>query len=157
MRGGIALVSCLIMKDRDGGFERLLVWRRAREVVRVVYRLSDSGRLRNDWPLRDQMRRAAISVVSNVAEGYERGRRGELRQFLGIAKGSCGELRAQLYIAKDVGYVDGEEFEDLLTRLMEVSRLLSRFRAAVIRQQEGDRPPTSRVTGRQTESATSTG
>ena len=118
-----------------GAFEELLVWQRAREMVKEVYRVSGSGRLSVDWALRNQMRRAAVSVVSNIAEGFERGRRGELRQFLGIAKGSCGEVRAQLYVALDAGYLDTAVFESLRQRLLEVSRLLERFRAAVIRQQ----------------------
>lgn len=123
-------------------FEDLLVWRRAREMVSELYRMTGAGRLERDWGLRNQMQRAAVSVISNIAEGFERGRRGELRQFLGIAKGSCGELRSQLYVALDVGYIGDDDFARMHGRLLELSRLLDRFRAAVIRQQEtsGARP-----------------
>ncbi|MGB7213196.1 MAG: four helix bundle protein [Gemmatimonadales bacterium] len=118
-----------------GSFEDLMVWRRAREMVSELYRMTGSGRLERDWGLRNQMQRTVVSVISNIAEGFERGRRGELRQFLGIAKGSCGELRSQLYVALDVGYIDEGEFTRMRDRLLEISRLLDRFRATVIRQQ----------------------
>ncbi|MGH7532629.1 MAG: four helix bundle protein [Gemmatimonadales bacterium] len=119
-------------------FEELLVWRRAREMVSELYRMTGAGRLERDWGLHNQMQRAAVSVISNVAEGFERGRRGELRHFLSIAKGSCGELRSQLYVALDVGYIGKDDFTRMHSRLLEISRLLDRFRAAVIRQQEAD-------------------
>ena len=74
-------------------FEELIAWQKTRELTAEVYRLSDSGQFAKDFALRDQIRRASISIMSNIAEGFERRTRPEFRQFLGIAKGSCGEVR----------------------------------------------------------------
>ncbi len=89
-----------------GRFEDLLVWQRARELTRVIYELTQGGAFARDFGLRDQIRRAAVSVMSNIAEGFERGSDTEFGHFLSIAKGSCGEVRCQLYVASDQGYVD---------------------------------------------------
>lgn len=79
-------------------FEDLPIWKDARALSRAIYEISRSFK---DFSLRDQMRRAAVSVVSNIAEGFERGSNKEFLQFLYVAKGSVGELRAQLYVALD--------------------------------------------------------
>jgi four helix bundle protein len=94
-------------------FEDIEGWQRARELTREVYRKSKIGPLSRDYGLRDQMRRAAVSVMSNIAEGFERGGTKEFVHFLSIAKGSLGELEAQLYVARDQGYIDEEEFVSL--------------------------------------------
>lgn len=83
-------------------FEDLVVWQRARELTREIYKLTIDWR---DFGLHDQIRRASVSVLSNIAEGFERGSNVELIQFLYIARGSCGEVRAQLVVALDAGYV----------------------------------------------------
>jgi four helix bundle protein len=106
-------------------FEDLDAWQRARELAGAIYRQSESGRFASDFGLRDQIRRAAVSVMSNVAEGFERGGDQEFVQFLATAKGSCGELRAQLYIAKDQGYLNDDEFAALHDAATEVSRLIA--------------------------------
>ena len=80
-----------------------------------------------------KMQRAAISIPSNIAEGFERGGDRELRQFLAIAKGSAGELRSQLYIALDAGLIDEAEFEQLLTATQRASRLIAAFMAYLSR------------------------
>jgi four helix bundle protein len=94
-------------------FEDIKGWQRARELTREVYRKSKIGPLSRDYGLRDQMRRAAVSVMSNIAEGFERGGTSEFVHFLSIAKGSLGELEAQLYVARDQNYIDDKEFASL--------------------------------------------
>ncbi len=84
--------------------------------------------------MRDQIRRAAVSVMSNIAEGFDRGGRSEFHQFLVIAKGSCGELRNQLYVALDAGYIDHETFDRLYAQSLETSRIINGLRSAVHRQ-----------------------
>ena len=85
-------------------FEDLTCWQKARELNRLVYKISANGILGKDFGLRDQIRRASISVMSNIAEGFERGGDKEFVQFLSNAKGSCGEVRCQLYAALDENY-----------------------------------------------------
>ncbi|MBA2482111.1 MAG: four helix bundle protein [Planctomycetes bacterium] len=106
-------------------FEELRVWQEARVLVRDVH--VALKHVRRDAGLGDQMRRAAISVISNIAEGNDRGTQRELRQFLIIARGSCGELRAQLYVASDLGYVDADRFTALLRQTTAVGAMLSAF------------------------------
>ena len=79
-------------------FEDLEVWKEARRLTQEIYRLARTANFSKDFSLTDQMQRAAISMMSNIAEGFERGGNQEFSQFLYIAKGSCGELRAQLYL-----------------------------------------------------------
>ncbi len=86
-------------------FEDILAWQKARELTQLVYRASRKGEFAKDFALRDQIRRAVISITSNIAEGFERGGTKEFVQFLGHAKGSCGEVRSQLYIALDEAYL----------------------------------------------------
>lgn len=106
-------------------FEDVLGWQRARELAREIYRASESGAFAKDFTLRDQIRRASVSVLSNIAEGFERGSDREFAQFLNIAKGSVGEVRCQLYVALDQGYLPEAQFKELTERLAEVGRLLS--------------------------------
>ena len=86
-------------------FSEIPVWNRARELVKAVYVSTSTGPFSKDWALRDQIRKAAISIPSNIAEGFERGGTGEFIQFLSIAKGSTGEVMTQLYLANDLGYL----------------------------------------------------
>jgi four helix bundle protein len=106
-------------------FEELGVWQKARLLVRDVYRASNAGPFAKDFELRSQIRRAAISIPSNIAEGYERDGSREFQQFLSQAKGSCGEVRAQLHLARDQGYCDAESHEQLTGRCIEISSMLS--------------------------------
>jgi four helix bundle protein len=85
-------------------FEDLNVWKQARQLTQEVYRLTKTEKFSRDFGLRDQIQRAAISVMSNIAEGFERGGNQEFGQFLYVAKASCGEVRSQLYVALDQGY-----------------------------------------------------
>ncbi len=84
-------------------FEDLIAWQKARELTKIIYAVTKQGEFSRDFGLRDQIRRSAVSIMSNVAEGFERGGRSEFHQFLVIAKGSCAELRSQLYTALDAG------------------------------------------------------
>src|SRR5687767_2491505 len=85
-------------------FEEIESWKRARMLTHEIYKITSSGTFSRDFALRDQIRRAAISILSNIAEGFERGGDNEFLQFLSVAKGSCGEARAQLYVALDQAY-----------------------------------------------------
>jgi four helix bundle protein len=106
-------------------FEDLESWRKARTLTNTVYEATGSGRFTQDFGLKEQIRRASISILSNIAEGFERGGDKEFFQFLAVAKGSCGEVRAQLYIAVDQGYLSHELFEKLSNNAVEISRLIS--------------------------------
>ncbi len=75
----------------------------------------------------NQMRRASVSILSNIAEGFERGGNKEFLQFLAVAKGSCGEVRAQIYVALDQNYIDEKQFAEITEKLKEISRLISGF------------------------------
>jgi len=106
-------------------FEEIEAWQQARELTRRVYEISDRGRFARDFGLRDQMRRACVSILSNIAEGFERSGTGEFVQFLSAAKGSSGEVRAQLYVALDQNYIDAARFEELSALATQVSRMIS--------------------------------
>lgn len=114
-------------------FEDLAVWQEARQIVGVIYAMSKQRAFNQDFGLRDQIRRAAVSTMSNVAEGFERGTRKEFVQFLNIAKGSNGEVRSQLHVALGQKYISEKEF----TTLREMTILLSRRLSAFIRYLEG--------------------
>lgn len=115
-------------------FEDLAVWQRARELVRGVYRAAKSQPLKRDFALVGQMKRAAISIPSNIAEGFERGSRRQQIEACYIAKGSAGELRCQIRLARDVELLDEEAFVWLHEACLQVSRML----AAYIRTLERD-------------------
>lgn len=106
-------------------FEDLEVWREARRLTNEVYAATHGAGFSKDFGLRDQIRRAAVSVMSNIAEGFERGGNQEFIQFLYIAKGSCGEVRAQLYVALDQKYLDGDHFVQMFNSFKKLSGMLS--------------------------------
>jgi four helix bundle protein len=110
-----------------GRFEDIEAWQKARELTREIYRVTKQGAFAKDFGLRDQIRRAAVSIMFNIAEGFERGSNKEFIQFLFIAKGSAGEVRSQLYIAFDLGYIGKEAFEQLNADLISISRQISGF------------------------------
>ncbi len=108
-------------------FEDVLAWQKGRELTQNIYRHSRRGEFAKDFALRDQMRRAAISITSNIAEGFERGGNKEFIQFLSHSKGSCGEVRSQLYVALDESYLTDDEFTELYELCLEIGRLLDGF------------------------------
>ncbi len=105
-------------------FEDLEIWKAARRLTAEIYRQSQKPRFSKDFGLRDQMQRAGVSIMSNIAEGFERGGNQEFAQFLYIAKGSCGELRSQLYVALDQAYVDQKVADNLLVILKRLSVMI---------------------------------
>ena len=112
-------------------FEDLDAWKVARELVGDVYRVTSNERFARDFGLKDQIRRASVSIMSNIAEGFERGSSAEFHHFLTIAKASCAEVRSQLYLALDIGHIDQNVFAMLSGRAEEVSKIVGGLRAAV--------------------------
>ena len=124
------------MAKKIGRFEDFIAWQKARKLTSEIYKVTNRGLFARDFGLKDQIRRAAVSSMSNLAEGFERGRPGEFHQFLSIAKGSCAELRTQLYVALDAGYLDSSEFEVLMNQASEVGRILGGLRVSVEKRRE---------------------
>ena len=118
-------------------FEDLIAWQKARELTRAIYEVTRRGAFAKDYGLSGQIQRAAVSIMSNLAEGFERGGRGEFHQFLSTAKASCAEVRSQLYVALDVGYLDKPAFDRLMQKVIEVGRIVRGLRASV-QKQKGD-------------------
>lgn len=108
-------------------FEDIDAWQKARVLTREVYAVTADGTFSKDFGLRDQIRRAAVSVMSNIAEGFDRGGVRELIQFLFIAKGSAAEVQAQLYVALDAGYIKQEQFKGLYDLAGDTGRLIGGF------------------------------
>jgi len=117
-------------------FEDLIAWQKARELTRAVYEATRQGAFAKDYGLSSQIQRASVSIMSNIAEGFERGGRGEFHQFLSTAKASCAEVRSQLYVALDVGYLEQPAFDQLMQQADEVARIVGGLRASVQRQKE---------------------
>lgn len=118
-------------------FEDLIAWQKARVLKKDIYQITRKQSFAKDFGLSGQIQRAAVSIMSNIAEGYERGGRSEFHQFLVIAKASCAETRSLLYVALDVGYIDLEEFNRVNNLAVEVGRIIGGIRAAVYKQKEG--------------------
>lgn len=116
-------------------FQEIEAWKKARELAKEIYAVTGADGFSRDLSLRDQMRRAAVSIVSNIAEGFARQTDREFVQFLYMARGSASELQSQLYVASDLGYLGREDFTRLYGMADEVSRLISRF----VRYLKGDR------------------
>jgi four helix bundle protein len=111
--------------------EALIAWQKARDLARAIYQITQEGAFARDFGLARQIQRAAVSIMSNIAEGFERSGRREFHQFLSTAKGSCAEVRSQLYVAFDIGYLMKSEFQRLLAQAEEVGRALGGLRASV--------------------------
>jgi four helix bundle protein len=106
-------------------FTNLIVWQKARALTKDIYEATKSGSFSKDYGLSNQIQRASVSIMSNIAEGFERNRPAEFHQFLSIAKGSCAEVRSQLFVAFDVGYLNQNQFNKLTAQAEEVTRLIS--------------------------------
>jgi four helix bundle protein len=106
-------------------FEEIAVWQKSRELTKLIYEATKRENFARDYALRDQIRRASVSIMSNIAEGFERSGTAEFGQFLATAKGSAGEFRSQLYIALDQNYLEHDLFEKLGSLATEVSRMIS--------------------------------
>jgi len=105
-------------------FEEIEAWKRARELTKRVYAISGSGMFSRDFGLKDQIRRASVSVMSNIAEGYDRSGTGEFVQFLSTAKGSAAEVRCQLYVALDQKYISESSFTGLSDLATEAANMI---------------------------------
>jgi four helix bundle protein len=117
-------------------FEDLIAWQKARQLVAAVYQATGKGAFTKDYGLRDQIQRSAVSIMSNIAEGFDRGSRPEFHKFLVIAKGSCAEVRSQLYVALDCGYISQQDFDTVLALAQEVAKIIGGLRASVQRQRD---------------------
>lgn len=115
-------------------FEDLIAWQKARELTRAIYQVTQQGVFAKDYGLTGQIQRASVSIMSNLAEGFERGGDGDFHRFLVMAKASCAEVRSQLYVALDTGYLNAAEFSQLQSQAQEVARLIGGLRASVERK-----------------------
>jgi len=117
-------------------FEDLIAWQKARTLRVEIYEMARGAKVRREFDFTSQIKRAAVSIMSNIAEGFERGGRAEFAQFLSTAKASCAEVRSLLYVALDEGYIDEPMFARLATQAQEVGRIVGGLRAAVARQRD---------------------
>ncbi|OIP26500.1 MAG: four helix bundle protein [Dehalococcoidia bacterium CG2_30_46_9] len=109
-------------------FEDIKAWQEARVLVKMIYNAVESNKeFGSDYKFREQIQRAAVSIMSNIAEGFSRRSTKEFTQFLFIAKGSAAEVQSQLYAALDQGYLTQEKFNELYSKSEEVARLISGF------------------------------
>jgi len=108
-------------------FEDIMAWQKARELCRQIYSRAGAGAFSKDYGLKDQIRRASVSAMANIAEGFDRGGDREFLQFLSNSKGSCGEVKSHLYVALDQRYLVAHDFEQLYAQTDEVSRLIGGF------------------------------
>ncbi|MGH7219311.1 MAG: four helix bundle protein, partial [Nitrospiraceae bacterium] len=115
-------------------FEDLVAWQKARVLAQTVYKMTREHMFAKDIGLSSQVQRAAVSIMANIAEGFERNRSGEFHQFLSVAKGSCAEVRSHLYAAYDAGYLDKDCFTEVLVQSEEVGRIIGGLRVSVAGQ-----------------------
>jgi four helix bundle protein len=116
-----------MINSRTKHFENLLIFQQAKKIALQVYRLTREKPFANDFGLKSQVQRASVSVLSNIVEGYERGSNTEFIHFLFIAKGSCGEMRAQMILAFELEYLDGNSFEEITTNCRILSAMIVRL------------------------------
>ena len=126
LRQDFFTVAGLIMATIEK-FEDLESWKIAREVTKKIYQITSSGDFARDFGLKDQIRRSVVSIMSNIAEGFERDGNKEFINFLSIAKGSCGEARSQIYVAIDQGFISTEEFGWINDNLKLTGKLIGGF------------------------------
>lgn len=120
-------------------FEDLVAWQKARELTREIYLATRAPAFARDLGLSGQIQRAAVSIMANLAEGFERGSRSEFHQYLSVAKASCAEVRSHIYVAADIGYLDADDSARLLGMAEEVTRIVAGLRKAVEKQRDQQR------------------
>ncbi|HQF43997.1 MAG TPA: four helix bundle protein [Ignavibacteriaceae bacterium] len=108
-------------------FEDLQVWKDSRILVKSIYQLTADGKFNKDFGLREQIQRASVSIMNNIAEGFERNNNKDYIKFLGYSKGSAGEVRSMLYVATDLGYVSDESFNSLHQLSVNIITQISNF------------------------------
>jgi four helix bundle protein len=114
-------------------FEDLQIWQMAHALSVAIYGLTKDGEFSRDWGLRDQIQRASVSVMSNIAEGFERYSRQEFKQFLSVARGSCAEVRSQIQLAKSLGYIADSDCSNIYEKCIELSRAIGGLRSSLDR------------------------
>ncbi len=119
------------MKTKIECFEDLFIWQKGIEFAKEIYLITEKKGLKNDFGLKNQMRDAAVSIPTNIAEGFERRSRKEYLNFLNIAKGSSGEMRSLLYVAFEIGYLDKDEHKYLRERTKFLSGSISNHMKAI--------------------------
>jgi four helix bundle protein len=105
-------------------FEEIVSWQKARVLCKEIYILSSNDKFAKDFGLRDQIRRSAVSIMANIAEGYERKSDGDFKRFLNISKGSLAEVKSHLYIALDLEYISDDKFKKLASDIDEINKTL---------------------------------
>ena len=112
---------------KAASFEDLKVWQETREFVKTIYELTSSDNFRKDYGLKDQIQRAAVSIMNNIAEGFERNNNKEFITFLKYSKGSAGEVRSMLYVALDLNYISRTSFNKNYEKAIDIIKQLSNF------------------------------
>lgn len=115
-------------------FEDLIAWQKARVFTREIYRVTQTPPFSLDRGLSSQIQRASVSIMSNIAEGFDRNSPADFHRFLVMAKASCAEVRCQLYIALDIDYVSQTEFQALMAQAVELAKIISGLRSSVEKQ-----------------------
>jgi four helix bundle protein len=105
-------------------FEEILAWEKAKELTLKIYKIFENSR---DFGFKDQIQRSSVSIMNNIAEGFERSGNKEFKHFLFVAKGSCGEVRSMLYLAIELKYINESKFKELFNLCLEISKMLSGF------------------------------
>lgn len=108
-------------------FEEIEVWQLSRALVKEIYRITSNAEINKNYSLKDQIQRAALSIMNNISEGFERHSDREFANFLNIAKGSAGEVRSMLYVMLDLHYIDNESFQACYAQTMSISKSLAGF------------------------------
>jgi len=108
-------------------FEEIESWKRARQLSKKIYKITSTEKFSKDWELKEQIRRAAISVMSNIAEGFDSSSKIEFARFLGISRRSASEVQSQLYIALDQNYIDANDFNPLYKETEEIRKMITGF------------------------------
>jgi len=108
-------------------FEEIEAWQTARELTKLIYMLTNDGKFARDFGLKDQIRRASVSIMSNIADGFESQTQAQFIRYLGIAKASAGEVRSHLYVTRDLEYITQEQFTKAFAMAEKASRQTARF------------------------------
>ena len=105
-------------------FEDIIAWQKAKELTVIIYKKFEGSK---DYSFKDQIQRASVSIMNNIAEGFERQSNKEFRYFLYVAKGSCAEVRSMLYLACELNFIEEKEVDDLISTSIEISKILTGF------------------------------
>ena len=118
-------------------FEDLIAWQKARTLTKKIYTVTKNEKFRKDFGLKDQIQRASVSIMSNIAEGFDRASNAEFHKYIVIAKGSCAEVKSQLYVSKDIGYISRSSFNELKGLADELSLIIGGLRSAIQKKRDG--------------------